>query len=128
MHIDLNHYYRSVGILGNLHLAAMANLSLHVHVSSVVLVVPTLIHLLNVVFFVLRLAVETMAMVQLMIDLNETLNSLVVFQWIVFAWMQIEYNHNPLINISVFSLNMKKNRINCCLTLKFCSVSDFTVN
>jgi hypothetical protein len=77
MNIDLNHYYRSRGMVGNLRLVVVANLNYYVHDASVVLVLPILVHLVDIVSFVLMGVHGRVVMVELVIDLNSNLIHLV---------------------------------------------------
>ncbi len=63
-----NYYYQSLERASNVPLVVMATSIDHVHVDSVVLVLPVRIHLLNVVFFVLVLTDGMIAVSQSMID------------------------------------------------------------
>lgn len=79
MHIDSNHYHRSLGTMSKLRLVAVAKLTHYAHVAVVVLVVPTLVHRVDVDFFVLVLTGGVIAMIEPVIHSNDSLIYLVDF-------------------------------------------------
>jgi len=73
MYTDPNHYYRSLGTMCNLRLMAVAKLTHYAHVAVVVLVVPTLVHLVEVDFSVLVLTGGMIAVIEFVVDSNGSL-------------------------------------------------------